>query len=128
MGKRQRKAFDAERLKAQKGKAEKGPRIPASIGFGKLCPCVLVVGPTNAAVPHIWKGASQSETAWVWCCQHAHNACGSGNDAGLAKKRKQQEAVALEQAIEAGMVVRKGLAKKRKAAEKDRKKIELGTR
>jgi hypothetical protein len=41
LDKRQRKAFEAERLKGLKAKAEKGPRIPASIGFGALPLVVL---------------------------------------------------------------------------------------
>ena len=41
---------------------------------------------------------------------------------GLARKRRQREEMAKELAIEAGMLQRKGLGKKRKLAEKVQKK------
>ena len=50
LDKRRRKAFEAEMLKGQKAKAEKGPRIPASIGFGTFQMLILKLARPSSPV------------------------------------------------------------------------------
>ena len=90
-------------LKGMKAKAEKGPRMPASIGLGA----------THVAERFM----SLFQDKWEHSLQSTFYFPGALPSqvvpyAGLAKKRKEREQAALQQAVDAGMLKTKGAGKK----------------
>lgn len=111
LDKKARKQFEAGSLARLGAKAEKGPRIPASIGIGEGGHCAEGPGhraSRNAAL-HL-RGAVPVHPAWVLRTSPGTYLTRSG----MARKRAQREARATEEAIAAGMVSVRDLAKKRR--------------